>query len=337
MLFLKRPISIGKAREVERESEHRKPRENEHVGPSPAPQTESVLGRRVWGIKLGTGGIYVDFCEKHNIVGIGWVGVSATGQVLQFVDDCAIGDYIIYYNPPRKEVRICRVLSEAMYRDFDLTGPEANIDIWHYRKVEYPFPPTAILDFHAGLKGRILDPRVSFWELMGAYQTIDQIARSRTPQIAATADSEIMQAYATLRALVVARSEALNEKDWQCLVVDYLKAQAAWVYEKEAAIDQPRINVEARFNHGEFGEELWRVYIIRSNGQKVDRLEIEQDLKVAGNARLCFVAVFGFTEQARQLAHDRGARLMEPADFTAFLLTGKLRESIRQKLRVPCL
>jgi hypothetical protein len=293
--------------------------------------------QRVWAIKLGRGGIYIDFCEKRNIVGLGWVGISSTTQVFQFVEQCAIGDYVIYYDPPRKQVRICRVSSEAVYRNFDLTEPEANIDIWHYRKVGYPVPPIAIADFPSSLKGRILDARMFFWELTGAYQTIDQIARSRTPQIAATADSQIMQAYATLRALIVARSEALNEKEWQSLVVDYLKAQTACVYEIEAAGKPPATYVEAQFTNGELGHEVWRVRIVRYEGHKVDWPEIEKDLKLTPNARLCFVSVFGFTEQARQLAQlaQGRVRLMEAADFTPFLLTGKVRESIRQNLCLP--
>ena len=300
-------------------------------------EKEAVAAPRVWAIKLGTGGNFVDFCEKHQIVGIGWVGVTTTPQILQFVEECAIGDYVIYCDPPRKQVRICRVISEAKYRDFDLIGSEASIDIWHYRKVEYPTPPIGVLDFHAGFKGRILDPRMFFWELIGAYSRIDQIAKSRTPQIAAAADSEIIQTYVTLRELVVARAEALNEELWQSLVVDYLRAQAAWVEEKEPAGDYPLMRVEARFNHGELGEETWRVRILRSKGHKVDWPEIEPELNLSGSARLCFVSVFGFTEKARQMAQARQVRLMQASDFTSFLVAGKLRESIRQELRLPSL
>ncbi len=313
---------------------HETERRSEVVKHSSYQQRHTVLGQRAWAIKLGSGGSSIDFCEKHQIIGIGWVGVSSTGQIFRFVEECAIGDYVIYYDPRRKRVRICRVLSEALYRDFDLSEPEVNVDIWHYRRVEYPVPPIPIADFFGGLKGRLLDARMFFWELPGAYQTIEQIARSRIPRITA-GDLDMIQAYATLRDLLVTRAEALSEQDWQCVVVDYLRAQGATVDEQKLSDNHTRSDIDARFDHGEFGSELWRVRVRRYEGQKMDWLEIQEDLSFSGDNRFCFVSVFGFTEQARQLAARRGVRLMQAADFALFFLTGRVRENIRQKLGLP--
>jgi predicted Mrr-cat superfamily restriction endonuclease len=102
---------------------------------------------RAWGIKLGSGGRCVPFCERHAIVGVGWKGVdpnvlqsatrdqlmthvtkqctfystpkqrgNATGQLWRFGRECAAGDYVLYYDPPNKHVRICRVVSGAEMR-----------------------------------------------------------------------------------------------------------------------------------------------------------------------------------------------------------------------------
>ena len=294
-------------------------------------QKRTAVGHRAWAIKLGSGGIYIDFCEKHQIIGIGWVGVSSTGQIFNFVQECAIGDYVIYYDPRRKRVRICRVISEAQYRNFELNNSQ--IDIWHYRRVEYPVPPISIVDFYGGLKSRLLDPRMFFWELPGAFQTVDNMTRSSVPQLTA-ADSEIIQAYAVLRDLLVTRAEALDQDDWESIVVDYLKAQGA-------SVDEQNLNnstaIEARFDHGGLGEEVWRVRVKRTERYKVDWPAIEYELKLAGNARLCFVSVFGFTDHAHQSAYKRGVRLMQAADFSLFFLTGKVRETIREKLHLPVL
>jgi predicted Mrr-cat superfamily restriction endonuclease len=140
------------------------------------------MGQHAWAIKLGSGGICIPSCERHGIVGLGWKDVDPeilhqatrddlwrhvaetyraaglrnatigayTGQLYRFARECEVGDYILYYDPPRKRVRICRVTSGPLYRDFD---PSEDIDIWHFRRVEYPAPPIPLLDFYGGLKG----------------------------------------------------------------------------------------------------------------------------------------------------------------------------------------
>ena len=96
------------------------------------------MAGRAWGIKLGSGGICVPFCERYEIIGVGWPMVepgllarasrselwehvakvchefyktnstigAATGQLYRFGRECTEGDYVLYYDPPRKHVRI---------------------------------------------------------------------------------------------------------------------------------------------------------------------------------------------------------------------------------------
>ncbi|MBX7074053.1 MAG: restriction endonuclease [Pirellulales bacterium] len=321
------------------------------------------MAQRVWGIKLGSGGVCVEFCEQRSIVGIGWQDVdpailttatrddlwshvksactfytqdrevgAATGQLYRFGRECTPGDYVLYYNPLRKCVRVCRVVSESLYRDFDL---EDETDIWHYRRVEYPSPEIPILDFYGSLKGSLLGPRMSFWDMGEVYDKVDLLAHGQSPNLVSVPDKEMQEAYHRLKALVIGRSEALTDKDWEWLVVDYLKAQGAVVDERRVGKNQPIIDVEARFDHGELDDEVWRVQVKRYQDRPVDWPEIEYDFQRVGSGRFCFVSVFGFTDEARQKSLDAGIRLLEAGDFVRFLMGGKVRPELQEKLRLP--
>jgi predicted Mrr-cat superfamily restriction endonuclease len=321
------------------------------------------MSGRVWGIKLGSGGRCVEFCERHRIVGVGWPMVNApvvntgnrdqlwshvketcnfysenrevgkaTGQLFRFGQECREGDYILYYNPLKKCVCVCRVVSGALFRDFELAD---KTDIWHYRRVDYPIDPIPVLDLHGSLKGSLLGPRMSFWEIDGAFTTVNQIACGQSPGATAAPDAELNAAYRGLQTLVLHRLEALNEHDWEWLVVDYLKTQGAVVDERRVGGNQAIIDMEARFDHGEFGEEVWRIQVKRYQGRAVDWPEIEHYSRNVGDANFCFVAVFGFSEQARQRADEEEIRLLEAGDFVPFLLGGKLRQRLREKVLLP--
>lgn len=141
---------------------------------------------RSWGIKLGSGGRCVPFCEQRNIVGVGWSMVdpsvaafasredlklhvtkvcdfyeterkrgAATGQIFRFVQECQPGDYVLYYDPPKKHVVFARIVSGPLFRDFDL---DDRTDIFHYREVEYTREPVSILDLYGPLMGKLLGP-----------------------------------------------------------------------------------------------------------------------------------------------------------------------------------
>lgn len=320
--------------------------------------------KRVWAIKLGSGGSCVDFCERHKMVGIGWKNVdhavlksasrdaiwdhvcqrvtsyqgdarkvgAGVGQIYRFARECQQDDYVLYYDPPRRHVRIGRITSDLKYRDFDLSS---DIDIWHYRDVEFYPTPINILDLHGNLKGRLLGPRMSFWEIGGAYELVDRIVRGVSIQVITEQDAILMNSFSNLQDLLVRRAESLNDQDWEWLVVDYLKAQGAHVDERRVGKSHAIIDAEARFDHGEFGEQVWRVQVKRLHKQKIDWPTIEKDYRHIGDAEFCFVSVFGFTEDARVRAAEKGIRLLEAGDFARFLLSGKLRSRLRERLRLP--
>jgi len=321
------------------------------------------MSRRAWAIKLGSGGRVVPFCELHRIIGIGWQMIDlavvalgsheelvehvrerctwygsnrevggAAGNLSRFIRDCTPGDYVLYYDPPNKQVVITRVISDALYRDFELDDP---VDVWHYRRVEYPVPPISILDLHGSIKGGLLGPRGTFWSLDRSYVVIDHLAHGRDPGTQVAPDVEVTEAYERLRSLLVTRAQALNDHDWEWLVVDYLKAQGAQVDERAVGGSRPIIDVEARFDHGELPEEVWRVQVKRLQDRRVDWPAIEHDASHAGEARFCYVAVFGFTAQARERAAAEGIVLLEAGDFTRFLLGSRVRPELRAKLRLP--
>jgi predicted Mrr-cat superfamily restriction endonuclease len=321
------------------------------------------MHQRAWGIKLGSGGICVPFCEKHGIVGVGWRDVDpsvlaspdrdalwqhvaercgafygndrrkiggAVGQLFRFAHECKDGDLVIYYDPPRKHVRIGQITSGACFRDFELAEPT---DIWHYRTVELSPKSIPILDFYGGLKGSLLGPRMSFWDLGDEHGIAAQLFRGEIP--GHTPDPKLTQAYDALRDLLVKRAEALTAEDWEWLVVDYFKAQGAHVDERKVGKSQSIIDAEARFDHGELGAELWRIQVKHLRGQKVDWAAVEADYKHVGEARFCYVSVFGFTDDATKQADKENVRLLEAGDFARFLLSGKLRPRLRQVLRLP--
>lgn len=212
------------------------------------------MNQRAWAIKLGSGGFAVDFCETRQIVGVGWKDVrpdvvlqgdreelwrhlreiypkdkftdrnigSSVGQLFRFARECSERDYILYYDPPRKWVQICRVVSPCLYRDFDL---EDATDVWFYRRVEYPLKPIPILDFFGGLKGKLLGPKMAFWQLNASHEIVDSLVLGIKPHVLAAPDSELQATYSQLRDLVAQRLAALNERDWELLIVDYLRAQ----------------------------------------------------------------------------------------------------------------
>ena len=329
------------------------------------------MSRRTWAIKLGSGGRYVPFCERHSIIGVGWKDVNAsivahgtrdelyvalknvsyykgsegsfgqwTGALYRFGQECAPEDYVLYYDPAQKRVQTCKVMSELAYREFDLGAKDTlgnEVDVWHYRRVEYSSEPVPILDFYGALKGKLLGPRGTFWELRDSYEIVDQLVKGLSPHLLAASDPEIREALARLRVLVITRAESLNERDWEDVVADYFVAQGAHVDLRSVGGSRGTIDVEATFKHGELPESTWRIQVKRLQHQQVDWPQIEADLINVGDAQFCYVSVFGFTPDARRAAEERNVYLLEAEDFTSFLLSGNVRQSISRKLLLPSL
>lgn len=329
------------------------------------------MAQRAWAIKLGSGGRCVPFCEKHSIIGIGWKNVNHdviasgsrdeiyqdlstiteyvdsessfgqwTGSLFRFAQTCTEGDYVLYYDPGQKRVQVCRVISQVLHRTFDLSAKDVlgeDVDIWHYRTVAYATEPIPILDLYGTLKGKLLGPRGTFWELRDEYDTIHQLSQGLLPHLLTASDPEIRDAFERLRNLVVKRAEALNERDWEYVVADYFKAQGAQVDENSIGGSQAAIDVEAIFNHGEISPGVWRAQVKRLQNQQVDWSMIENDLQHVRGSEFCYVSVFGFTDEARRRAYDEGVLLMEAGNFTSFLLSGRLRPAVAKKLALPAL
>lgn len=321
------------------------------------------MSERAWGIKLGSGGRCVPFCEKHGIVGVGWRGVdakvlatahrdelraylvklypgddartvgSAVGQLWRFAHECKVGDHVLYYDPPKKRVQIAKVTSGLKHREFD---PGVDIDVWHYREVKLAPAPIAIVDFFGGLKGALLGPRMSFWDLHDRQGVAAQLfAGVKNPAAGLAPDPKILDVYRSLRELLVLRLVQLDAADWERLVADYLRAQGAHVDEEKVGGTQTVIDMEARFDRGELGEDIWRVQVKRLK-HAVGWDLIEKDYVNAGECdRFVYVSVAGFTSDARARASDEGIVLLEAGDFTRFLLSGRLRPELRDRLQLP--
>lgn len=318
---------------------------------------------RAWAIKLGSGGACIPFCERHSIVGLGWGGMdrkvldngsveeiwthineifkgqtpkktsSDTGQIFRFWRECTVGDYVLYYDPPKKCVRICKVISQAEQRSLDF-DPNDKSDIWMYRKIEYPCSPIPILDFYGGLKGSLLGPRMSFWSL--DYNMVHQIAQGQNPSDIGASDLEIQNTYRELRDLIKKRCESLNDSDWEMLVADYFRHQGASVNERHVGGNQPVIDLEASFSMGEFRQsEVWRVQIKRYQNRAVDWSEIEYYYRRSNASNFCFVSAFGFTSEAELKSEEFEIRLLQTEDFTNFLLSGHFRQDLKRKLNLP--
>jgi predicted Mrr-cat superfamily restriction endonuclease len=235
-------------------------------------------------------------------------------------------------------VQVCEITSNAAYRDFDEDAKDAigdTVDIWHYRSVKYLCSPIPIVDFFAPLKGKLLGPRGTIWQLHEARHTLSQLAGGTLAHDLLASGPELKEAFEHLRDLIVRRAHSLDDKGWEWLVADYFRAQHAhvdeWVGGTRAVID-----IEASFDHGELGETVWHVQVKRYQNCPTDKGDLEYLLSFGGDeARLCFVSVFGFTERARTFADENNIRLLEASDFVRFLLGNKVRAELMMKLRLP--
>ena len=147
-------------------------------------------------------------------------------------------------------------------------------------------------------------------------------------------DKEYAQTYSKLKALLVKRAEALNHRDWEFLAVDFFRSKGAIVDERHTGGSGAIIDVEALFDRGELGQERWRTQVKCLKDRKVDWADIEKDFKHIGDARFCYVSVFGFTEKARQYADENEIVLLEALDFADFFISGQLRQSLKDKMRI---
>lgn len=310
-----------------------------------------------WGIKLGSGGSAVDFCEERGVVGVGWRDVDINvakrndreflkmhlsavygedypavwpGTLLRFVSWCQPGDFIIYYVPKRKSFVIVEVVSDAYKRD---TSLDDETDIWMTRDVAIRMTIPSV-DFYAPLKGRVLGPRMSFWQIHGEGATVDALASGRDPLLEEAPDPVIVGHLEELRKLATTRLHSLDAKEYELAAADYFRFQGAEIIGEVGA--DAIIDVHARFDRGSLGPDDWLVQVKRYQDAEVDVSQIEElAAHTQGSGQPCFVSAFGFTEMARQSADELGVILLETSDFVPLALSGRMRPELARKVTIP--
>ncbi len=321
---------------------------------------------KTWGIRLGSYGSQIDFCENQKIVGIGWNSVPAelmksnnkdeivqflmefyptrkkagiaASQLTRFYHSINVGDYILYYNPPKKNVTIAKVESAASYRDFDLHKKDS--DIWHYRKVSYPCPPIPITRFDAVLKWSLLGPKLSIWNIEQDSKRVDLLAQGLDPKQLEVPDIDISNAHEKLSELISKRLQSLDEIDLELLVSDYFEFSGLKVIGSVGG-NRTLIDVEGQLGCGAF-EERWVAQVKRRQNSKIDWPEIVDYFEKSDYDNFCFVSLFGFTDRAHEENdnfHDDDKNrlsnivLLEAKDFVDMVITRKCSEKILKKIQ----
>jgi predicted Mrr-cat superfamily restriction endonuclease len=321
---------------------------------------------RAWAIKLGSGGVCIPFCETRSIVGVGWKEVDiqiaksgnkeelrknvrgtsyykdnesavgrACGSLYRFCVECKVGDYILYYDPTRKRVRIAQVASEAKKRILD---PDDETDIWIYREVTYPLAIESgipIVSFDGTLKGSLLGPRGTFWSM--PFERVDLIAQGKRPNFKGATIEDMEETQSKLWELIKVRSSILNESDWETLAADYFRELGAHI--GKVGGSQAVQDFEAVFCKGSQLEQKWRVQVKRYQDRVASWSEIQNFIDKVDNenTNLCFVSVFGFSPEALQKADIKDGpviKLLTLEDFYHFILSGKYNPSLAEKMGI---
>lgn len=92
------------------------------------------------------------------------------------------------------------------------------MDIWHCRKIKYLCAPIRIVDFFAPLKGKLLGPRGTIWQLRDAHGTLKELSSGTLAHDLLASDPELREAFERLRDLIVRRTQNLDDKGWEWLV-----------------------------------------------------------------------------------------------------------------------
>lgn len=309
---------------------------------------------KAWAIKLGSAGMCIPFCEKRGIVGVGWekidlkvatsgditalwnhikqagyyqkdrsVGV-ACGNLYRFCVECKIGDYILYYDPANKRVKIAQVTSEVKKRDFDLKD---ETDIWFYREVKFP---SAVekgipsVSFDGTLKGSLLGPRGTFWSM--PFDRVDLIAQGKKPNFSGASNEEIQSALENVWNLIKKRSSSLDWNKWEVLAADYFRELGAHVGKIGGSREVQ--DFEAVFCRGTKLEQRWRVQVKRYQDKQATWDEVKDFINKVDdeNTKLAFVSIYGFTQEAEEKSESEegeGITLLTMEDFNHFILSGK--------------
>ena len=305
---------------------------------------------KAWAIKLGSAGSCIPFCESKGIVGVGWEKLNleivksgnreklwkhvkesgyydkdrsvsvATGSLYRFCIECTIGDYILYYDPANKRVRIVQVTSEVKRRDFDLKD---KTDIWLYREVKIVKDSPSV-SFDGSLKGSLLGPRGTFWSM--AFERVDLIVQGKKPNFSGASNEEIQSSLKTVWDLIKKRSSSLDWRKWEILAADYFRELGAHVGKVGGSKEVQ--DFEAVFCRGTKLEQRWRVQVKRYQDKQATWDEVKDFISKVDdeNTKLAFVSVYGFTQEAEiksESGEGEGITLLTMEDFNQFILSGK--------------
>jgi predicted Mrr-cat superfamily restriction endonuclease len=328
-----------------------------------------------WGLRLGSGGKFVDYCQnkKPPIIGIGWKDVpheiaminnwtklrnevkkiykdvyewdnehsisSATTQIFYFHSIMRIGDLVWYYNPRTGSLFLTKITSEAKFRNFDLD--KSDIDIWHYREVEKA-REFAVDQVPGDLYASIRHPKQTVWNMEWATEVSEEFWSEKRKLSLEKEKKDIESAYKSLLDLIVKNIKQLNENDWEKLIAEYFKVQGGKIIGAIGG-SRPIIDVEAEFNIGLLPPVTWKAQVKRYNDkQKVDWPEIQSYLNYCRPGEyFVFVSVSGFTLEAKNESNNEKLQipvyLLEPEDIARFILKyhDKISIEMKDKINLP--
>ena len=303
---------------------------------------------KTWGIKLGSNGCYVNFCEEYGIIGIGWKDVSldlvqnkdretlyndhgvnghAFGTLERFVVEANIGDYVLYYHPIAKQITLARITGNAEKRDFSLELD--NVDIWFLRKVEI-INSYNLVDFDASLKGSLLGYKGSFCCIENEdipYSHCDLLAHGKDPY--SQDDEAIRDAYNNLHRLICNKMSSLDPTDFEHLIADYIVSMGFRISERIGG-NLPVIDIKGI---GPFGT-ICKAQVRRTGGA-VSKTEVQHCINNAGECDyFIFASLNGFSESLEGELDPEVILLDAKSDeLFKLILSGKCSERVMNKIR----
>jgi predicted Mrr-cat superfamily restriction endonuclease len=317
-----------------------------------------------WGIKLGSGCVFGEWCRKQKppVIGLGWPDInlekalkgdleglkedlrkaypqdkprqigSSAGILFSFAYKAQPDDFVWHYDPNSGLAYLSKIKSAAKERDFALS--EEAVDIWHVREVELG-PSMPLGHLHGDIVASLRFPKLSFWSMNYIHQETERIWDSKSALgISPSETVAFKNAYVELTRLMQKRIRVLDYKDWEILIKEYLEKQGGKIIGLVGS-NREGIDVEALFSRGLLPPSRVRVQVKRYTDMQVDWPEIEEYVNRYGEASdFVFVSAFGFTPEAKKKADEENVVLLDDKDMSRFLLANESASELDQKLGV---
>jgi hypothetical protein len=171
------------------------------------------------------------------------------------------------------------------------------------------------------------------------------IHQKKNPAYCYAPDNKIVEAYSALKSMIIERLKNFNEQDWEVLSKDFFHSQGAHIPPtlsgNRTGGSTAVIEFKAIFESTFMMPDVWYVQVRQYRNKQIDRIEIEDcyyKIFAEGQfaeGQLCFVSVYGFTEEARVFADKEGILTLEASDFVMLILSGKVSDTLKEKLRLP--